>query len=269
MDHGLPGVHSKYFHLLGHVAGSPSLYTKLLTPSNAFYQNRDWAWKWTVSLEQGLSTNDNELDASAIVLSEYLGKGCSLGPRGRLEAINGQWDLIVVLVFTRQKRNLETNTVSSHGSYTCPFLVSWDGPWVAIVSFFVKAVYERLLWQGLLPTWLWWGTWLKTGIRLQSCLGNRYTGLTEWASSSLRYGMKAWVLRSLAANPGHAWGHPKADWNPRDWGMRISDPRSLSVFPPSVSSSRWSSAALPRFLQFFSSTVSLCESFWQVLFFFF
>lgn len=82
------GMHSKYLHLLSHSAGSPSLYTQLfpLVPS---IRIETGPGKWTVSLEQGISTNDNEMCVSAIVFQGCLGNRCSLKPRGRLEAANG------------------------------------------------------------------------------------------------------------------------------------------------------------------------------------
>lgn len=77
-----------------------------------------------MSLEQGLSTNDNELDASARVFSGYLGKRCSLEPSGRLEAVNRGSEISLLswsLSDTRGtwRPRLFPHTEATHAPFSC------------------------------------------------------------------------------------------------------------------------------------------------------
>lgn len=59
------------------------------SPSNAFYQNREWTWKVDYVLRAGHLHQWQWAVCISNSLQWILRKGCSLKPRGRLEAANG------------------------------------------------------------------------------------------------------------------------------------------------------------------------------------
>lgn len=156
--------------------------------------------KWTVSLEQGISTNDNEMCVSAIVFQGCLGNRCSLKPRGRLEAANG-----VVRSYSLSDRR------GTWRPRLLPHMETTNAPFLFLRMYGLGMALEYLSHPSLSSlsmssccgkAWCWhgcgWGTQLKTGIQLWSCLGHSYIGLMKRVSSFLFYGiMKAWVLGSL------------------------------------------------------------------------
>lgn len=141
--------------------------------------------KWTVPLQQGISTNDNKLYATAIVFSGYIGKGCSLKSRGRLEAASG-WDLIVVLVFTREKRNLEATQLPHMAAAHIPLLcLSLRGLGAALEYLSFPPLSRLSISSCCGKAWSCHGDeWGHNGIKIWSCLGHRYIVLTVWVSSS-------------------------------------------------------------------------------------